>query len=592
MCDLFGVVGRITRSVLPLLVVVASAASISAAPAAGPSGTPDDPALKDKKIISFGGGGAGGVSTDYFKENVELVEKKLPIDGILLGVHPTIDGTFTYFSSRFFGDGTFNIEDFKPFIADMKATKTGRFTDNFLQLNVMPGDFDWFDDNVIQAILSKAVIAATITRDGGLKGIFLDTEQYALSSKGIAPFNYENQKDKESKSMADYQKRVEEVGYRLARTFAETHPGMTLIFTYGNGLIARSLGADGKYPLSASNFDLFPAFLDGMLRVDGIRLFDGYESSYLYKTNEQFRQARRDIKETGKRYSRYPDLYEKRLKVAFAVWPVGGAELKADNYLENYFTPEELEHALNFAMRNSDGYIWLYLGGMSMLRNKYRELEFPPAYKQAIINARKPHSTDYKPVYRQGDPLQSNPPGSLVFEVEDMGIKFTPASGAGEAVVRDSTIGLESKGQHGKMIELVGGASKSTGTARFTFPKAIPDGIYSLRVRIRYPRDRHDTTIQWIDSAAGNKVKPLEGSGTGWTRIVFGNKEKGTWLEDGKWTWLELYGPSQPFKENNYGWKEFKGVGPGDYSIEINDDDARQYRLVYVDQFELVKKPD
>ncbi|MDD3928060.1 MAG: hypothetical protein PHT33_15560, partial [bacterium] len=556
-----------------------------------PAAAGEDPETKGKKIITFGGGGAGGVNIGYYRKDVAHMESKIPVDGVLLGLHPTIDGTFYYFASQFFGNKEFKMDDLKPFIGMLKEAKPSRFTDNFLQLSITPGDFDWFDDKVLEAIIGKAKIASTVTKEGGLKGIFLDTEQYGMS-KGVAPFCYEKQQGKGKKSFEDYRQRLEDFGYRLGKAMAETHPGMTLILTYGNSLVARTLGEGDKYPLSASSYNLLPSFIDGLLKVDGLRLFDGCESSYLYKTHDQFRQARRYVKEMGKRYSRYPDLYEKRVNVAFGLWPAGAAELNTQNYLENAFTPEELEHALNFALRNSDGYVWLYMGGMPMFREKYHDLAFPAEYNKAIANAVKPHTTDYKPVIRKGGPHEPNPPFNLIFEAEDMGRTFTPLSGAGEAVVWDAAYGYEDRGQKGKFIEVVGGATTSTGKVRFTFPAAIPDGVYSLKVRVRYPGARQDTTMQWQDYAPGGKVTALQGPGTGWTNIYMGDATKGTYSADGQWIWLELYGPNQPFTQNNYGWKQFTGVGPGEYSVEIYDDNASHYRQVNIDQFELVRKTD
>ncbi|MBI3923095.1 MAG: hypothetical protein HY318_16865, partial [Armatimonadetes bacterium] len=544
-------------------------------------------------MIAFGGGGPAGGNPDtrMFRDRIKEMEAALPVDGVLISANPTVDGQYIYYPDAWFGAREFRLEDFRQQIADLKATKTTRFTDNYVRLNVNPGDVSWFDDVGWKAILNNANVAATVTREGKLKGIFFDTEQY---NQETVPFDYATQNRKEKRSFKELSGKVFRRGQQLGNAFAKTHPGMKLLLTYSTSFVAYDVGVGvkGQLPLTASQMSLLPAFVDGLLAADRLTVVDAYERSYPFKTHAQFKGGRDEIKQRGKALSRDPKRYA-RLQAGFGVWLAQterADKFERSGFWGNHFTPEELEHSLSHALEQSDGTIWLYMGGLSVFGND----TLPVEYREAILRAKQPHDPNWQPRLdtNPSRALVSEPPDRLVFEAEDM--NPTLVEGKEGLDIPDSAIGHQQWGQHGKMVVVLGGMF-TTGTVRFTFPQAIPDGMYRLRVRIVTPPNQNDTHIRWRSlpspAIAGEGVRRTDGGANGgWTTVQFGDKSKGTELGYAQWTWLEMFGPGQPYRPEGWSWLKFERVAAGQYAIEIQDDDPATYNMVWIDQFELVRR--
>ncbi|MFH1616140.1 MAG: hypothetical protein ABIG61_13770 [Planctomycetota bacterium] len=529
----------------------------------------EPPSLKDKKIIAFGGGGPGGIpDIAFLHDNITKMETALPVDGILISANPTIDGTYIYWADAWFGSRKFSLTDFEPLIKLLQDTKPQKFTANYLRLNTLPADVDWFDDDSWAAILNNAQIAATIVHQGRLAGIFLDTEQY-LSASGIAPFSYNAQKQQNQHTFEQYQQKVKERAAQLINTFAAACPGINIVLTFATSAVSHEIGHKGQLPLTASSMPFMPAFVDGLLAPNiNANIYDGYERSYTYMTHKQFAEARQIIKNTGARLSNDTKNYEK-LKTAFGIWPAASedqAKFNQQNVLKNTFTPKDIEHAVSFALEESDGLVWIYLGGTPVFHN----FNLSQKYKTAITRAKLPHKHDYIPFHEARKKPEKH---GIIIEAEDMNpVKL---SGSGDMEILDSEIGLQSWGQQGKMVAVVTGIN-ATGTVRFTFPNAIENGSYALRLRLQYPNEKHTTTFQWRDGLIENakgSVIPLRN----WTAVRMGNKAKGTWVGYAGWTWVQLYAN-----------KKFNNVAPNEYFIEIKDDNNLTYNFVYLDQAELV----
>lgn len=75
---------------------------------------------------------------------------------------------------------------FSDCVADLRACKFARFTDNFVLVGANPGNVDWFDDAGWANIVEHWRIAAWLAKQGGLKGILFDPEPY---DPPHAPFN-------------------------------------------------------------------------------------------------------------------------------------------------------------------------------------------------------------------------------------------------------------------------------------------------------------------------------------------------------------------------------------------------------------------
>lgn len=170
------------------------------------------------------------------------------------------------------------------------------------------------------------------------------------------------------------------------RAIRENFPGCNLYLTYGPGVVQHEMRACSD--VAKTGYGLMTGFFDGLLHESsGCIVTDGYEGAYRFRTNDEFIRAADMIRNQSAVNSNDPTLFRKRTKVGFGIWPVGGdgKTLDTADFTENRHTPEELEYALSYALRNSDGVVWVYGGGIEWVKA-------PKEYLAAIRNARKPHS--------------------------------------------------------------------------------------------------------------------------------------------------------------------------------------------------------
>ena len=114
------------------------------------------PIPSKKKLIGFA---VNAVEPAYLKQHAGEMERVLPLDGLVISVYPDDWGDKrTGQEGMFFGGRRLTREDFNHTVADLKASKFKRFTDNFIQVEtaargsaitgkVEDGNLDWFDPN-------------------------------------------------------------------------------------------------------------------------------------------------------------------------------------------------------------------------------------------------------------------------------------------------------------------------------------------------------------------------------------------------------------------------------------------------------------
>ncbi len=302
--------------------------------------------LDQKKIITLGGG--GGPTPNFTTLKIDIMEKTLPVDGIIMSCD--FEGYPHY--KEFFTLKRIQWDVVDEWSKYLKETAFKRFTDNFLRMNVVPGlaeEVDWFNDKAWDIIIDKWRLIATVAKKGGIKGIFIDTEQYSGDHNGT-PFMYPNQLHKNEKSFVDYSDQVRRRGRELMESIEDIYPDITIIFTFSTSIVGVRQMPDPD--LSSDSYGLLPAFIDGMLEGGPKATFvDGWEGSYLYKRYQQFVDAYEFIKDQGANLSQVPKLYKEKMKVGFGLWP-------------EQFTKEELKYALHYALRVSDGYVWFLMSGL------------------------------------------------------------------------------------------------------------------------------------------------------------------------------------------------------------------------------------
>jgi hypothetical protein len=313
--------------------------------------------------------------TSYLRAHWQEIDATSPFDGmgIKVAINPATwatgnNSTSNQLGWRLFSKEKLRIEQFYAQIADLQSTAFTNVTDNLLPLILASGHNEglgWFDNNRWNTALANLDVMAQIMVATGIKNVVMDPEHY-----GYRMFDYATQSAAYPASREDYYWRVRAIGQYLAYTIQQRVGSFNILSLYGYTLPARS----GEY-------DLLPAFFDGILDVLALQLgstfSDGYESAYGYKKFDQFVNAVDDIYGAAQ-ISGNPDAYATSLKVGFGLWV---------DYLGNtaYFTPKEFGIAAFYAKLLASRFVWIYSQGMGMLQDD----TVNEAYLQALRRLQK-----------------------------------------------------------------------------------------------------------------------------------------------------------------------------------------------------------
>jgi len=311
----------------------------------------------------------------------------------------------------------FSRDELRKCAADLKATKFKRFTDNFIRVNTAPADVDWFDS--FDTIVNNARIAGWVAKEGGLKGVLFDTEDY-----GKPLFDYHHQRDAKTKSFEEYAVQVRKRGAEIGRAMQADYPDITILMSIGHWANYKYGYPEGYNPVNPGpngwgmwtndpkkleffSYGLLSAFVDGMVEAAGpqVKLVDGSEFTYMHLREREFIKARHIFKENVKPFIKDPERYYAKFTQGFGVWidPYWSRDL--DNKLEdigadptatfigwsktdfsqNYWQPDEIQMSLTNALKYTDKYVWLY-SERTWFWGEDRNL--PEPYMQAIRKAR------------------------------------------------------------------------------------------------------------------------------------------------------------------------------------------------------------
>ena len=346
----------------------------------GMSGSFAHAQVQQKKLIQFG---VESVDTSIanLPKNVPQLEQS-PFDGWVFSVSSDSPGAherrfdFTWGS---WSTRAFRKQELRSTVDTLKRTHFTRLTDNFIRINTTPADIDWYDN--FDAILNNARLAGWIAKEGGLKGILFDPEEYKSPL-----FDYHKQIHANSKDFQAYAKQVRQRGVEVMRAFQADYPEITIFLTFGNGYMyfkewPRMYGgpafeANTNDPKKMEYFcyGLLAPFLDGMIEAAGpnVVLIDGTEQSYLTVRRKQFIQHRRAFEQHVLPFVADDKKYSKIFRLAFGIWAdarwtvdeddkgfhdaSSGTEFagwSATHFERNYWQPQELKLSLvNALSRN------------------------------------------------------------------------------------------------------------------------------------------------------------------------------------------------------------------------------------------------
>jgi hypothetical protein len=361
--------------------VLASAVFAGSAMAQTATGQLVKPNLPPKKLIEYGW---DLPSPDYLCDNIRAMEQT-PFEGVIFRMKDN--------GGQIFKPEAWDEKKLTPQLQVLSDIKWGKFTDNFLSVYAA-STMDWFSDSDWKKIIAHTKFAARAAEAAHCKGIMFDPEPY-----GNNPWNYSEQKHAKTKTFLEYSRQARKRGAQFMRALSSRNPDLKLLMFYQYSMFyGISHDADPLRRAQSVNsyaYGLMAPFLDGMLEVagSGIRLIDGNEHSYYYKTPLEFYRAHHTMKQSAKLYVA-PELrakFDRQVNAAQALYVDYVFDFRPDIFKNNVasgMTPEErarwFEHNTYYALQSSDEYVWLYSENM----NWWTKKNIPPGMEAAIVSAK------------------------------------------------------------------------------------------------------------------------------------------------------------------------------------------------------------
>src|SRR5207253_2530043 len=146
--------------------------------------------------------------------------------------------------------------------------------------------------------------------------------------------------------------------------------------------------SSGQRSLADCDYGLLAPFLDGMVRgaARGVRLVDGYELSYGYRTASQFAAARQTVKHDLLPIVGDPDKFQRLFSLGFGLWLDYDWRKRGWNTQDpdrNYFSPASFQTSVSEALRATDEYVWIYTETPRWWSEQGQPLQLPVGYEKA-----------------------------------------------------------------------------------------------------------------------------------------------------------------------------------------------------------------
>ena len=343
------------------------------------------PYAAPKKLIQFGW---DNPDTGYMATHANDL-KAHPFHGTVFTAKPS-GGTSQQFSQQSFGSTQFTRTQMQHAVDELQDFQedSEHFTENFLRMNVTPGNVDWCLGS-FSAIYENFETAGWIVNQGGAKGIALDLEPYD------APlWHYPSQANASTHSFEAYKQSAKEAGYDIMSRIQEEAPDITIFLPVSYSYAWGPSQANGNPAnLSTAEYGLMPSFLDGMLAAagEGVRFVDGFEYAYRHKTMEEFQASRLQMVLDTLAIVEDPEKYLEKFGFGFGLFMdidhrEGGWHPDPGDFDENWFTPAEFEAALKNALMVSDEYAWVYTETLTWWNANGGDA-VPSAYWDAVDHA-------------------------------------------------------------------------------------------------------------------------------------------------------------------------------------------------------------
>lgn len=322
----------------------------------------DEAPLPRKKLIMSGW---DQPDTAQFRRDLAAFEK-YPFDGVILtvpGRKP--DGTqFTSFNNLFSSE-PWTEAMYADALADLKAARSTKVTDNFVILWSLPHTVDWFDDAGWGIITEKFRIMARVAKQGGLRGILFDPEHYSEEHKA---WQFLSQPNHSRHDFAAYYAKVRQRGQESMRAMAGEFPDLTLFAYWLFSVNLRSLDAGGSLAgLECDDYGLQAAFVDGWLDAAPatVKFVDGQEFAYRWDGESAFQSGALRVKNECQAFVMPANRgkYRAQVQASFGFYLDAYVNPPGSSYYigrESEPRVNRLEANLDAAVRAADEYVWIY----------------------------------------------------------------------------------------------------------------------------------------------------------------------------------------------------------------------------------------
>ena len=336
-----------------------------------------------KQLIEFGW---DEPDARFMREHIAQLQAS-PFDGCVFHVdYRTAQGDSGNFTWKVWGRRRFRDDDLAAARAHLRATRFGRFRENFLRVNVTPGDLDWFEDH--SAVLANLELAARLAREAGCPGVLFDVEPYEGKL-----WEFGAQTEKLPRTWDEMATQLRARGAEAMRAFERGYPGLTVFFTMAYSMPLHETSV-WNLPLTKARYGLFVPFLDGMVSAASSRviLVDGHEASYPYRESHHFSAKADTMRNAVRRLAAEPDRYVQRLSRSFGIWldfDWRNRGWDAKDASKNYFSPTTLASSVRAALQHADRYVWIYSETPRWWSSEGGTQHLPAAYDSVLRAVRR-----------------------------------------------------------------------------------------------------------------------------------------------------------------------------------------------------------
>jgi hypothetical protein len=319
-----------------------------------------EPSPARKKFIELGW---DIPSTALLRESWREMEQSTPFDGVMFKVETKDDQGRKLSSEAIWDSRPWKREWLEAALADLKACRFTRFTDNFVRFNATPGNLDWAEDAGWAALAEKAGHFVWLMKQAGAKGLAIDFESY-----GAHQFKFDAGKDR---GFADTATLARKRGGQFVQAIAREFPEAVLLTLWMNSINLKAGASDTPDAiLASSGYGLLPAFIDGMLddAPSAMVFVDGCENGYYMDSAEEYLRAAHEMRSWNGSALRLVSpanraKYRQQVQAGFGFYLDMFLNEATNRYYRGPLSGSRLarlERNLGFAHEAADEYVWVY----------------------------------------------------------------------------------------------------------------------------------------------------------------------------------------------------------------------------------------